>query len=78
MCRATGYEHILLKREAESKDGRAAEKAGAEKTAELLTPWDILSEENGGVCVRAEQDGVSLFDLPELLKDAGMYSAGVV
>lgn len=61
-----------------AKTEELLKKAGAEKTAELLIPWDILSEENGGVCVRAEQDGVSLFDLPELLKDAGMYSAGVV
>ena len=51
---------------------------GAEFREALTTPWDIISEENSGVCVRAEEDGISLFDLPELLEEAGMYFSETV
>lgn len=51
------------------------EKYGLEKTSPLFTPWELISQENPAVCVRAEEDGISLFDLPEMLKKAGMYRA---
>ena len=54
------------------------EDCGAKRTEELVTPWEIISKENPGVCVRAEEDGISLFDLPEILADAGMYFAEIV
>ena len=48
---------------------------GMERTVPLVTPWELLSEEKPAVCVRAEEDGISLFDLPEMLSGAGMYKA---
>ena len=48
---------------------------GMEKTVPLVTPWELISEEKPAVCVRAEEDGISLFDLPEMLSRAGMYRA---
>ena len=48
---------------------------GASETAELLTPWDIISQENPAVCASVEEDGISVFDLPEMLSEAGMYKA---
>jgi hypothetical protein len=53
-------------------------KQGAEEREKLITPWDIISESNTGTCVRVDEDGISVFDLPELLKDAGMYFAEIV
>ncbi|MCR5122704.1 MAG: hypothetical protein K6B74_09825 [Ruminococcus sp.] len=54
---------------------KAFGKFGMEQTSPLVTPWELISEENPAVCVRAEEDGISLFDLPEMLKNAGMYRA---
>lgn len=54
------------------------EKYGAEEQAELITPWEVISPENPGVCAAAEEDGITPFDLPELLKDAGMYYADTI
>lgn len=54
------------------------EDLGAQKTDTLVTPWDIISNENPGICVRAEEDGISLYDLPDILSDAGMYYAETV
>ncbi len=51
---------------------------GAEKAEELVTPWDIVSKDNPGTCVRAEEDGISPYDLPEMFKKAGMYYAETV
>jgi hypothetical protein len=50
-------------------------KLGAGKQDELLTPWDIISPENTAVCASVEEDGISVFDLPEMLAKAGMYRA---
>lgn len=54
------------------------EKCGAQKEKDLLTPWDLLSPYNSGTCVRAEEDGINAYDIPELLADAGMYFAETV
>ena len=54
------------------------DKYGAEKTDTLVTPWDIVSKDNPGTCVRAEEDGISPYDLPEMFKKAGMYYADTV
>ena len=51
---------------------------GADDTDSLLTPWDILSRENPGTCARIEEDGISVYDLPEMFKKAGMYYAETV
>ncbi len=61
---------------------RAAEdllsRAGAERTDELVTPWEIISKDNPGTCALADEDGITPYDLPELLKEAGMYFAEIV
>lgn len=54
------------------------ERTGAVKQAELVTPWNVISPDNPGVCAAAEEDGITVYDLPELLKDAGMYYAQIV
>lgn len=58
--------------------GGLLEKRGAKRTEKLLTPWDILSPSNPGTCARVENDGMTVFDLPELLADAGMYFAEII
>lgn len=51
---------------------------GAEEQAELVTPWEVISPDNPGLCAAAEEDGITLFDLPDMLKDAGMYYADTI
>ena len=51
------------------------ERFGMERVQPLVTPWELISEDKPAVCVRAEEDGISLFDLPEMLAGAGMYRA---
>ena len=46
---------------------------GMEKVDTLFTPWELAAESDPMICVRAEEDGISLFDLPEMLEQAGMY-----
>ncbi|WP_072416164.1 MULTISPECIES: hypothetical protein [unclassified Ruminococcus] len=48
---------------------------GASPVTDLVTPWDVISEENPAVCASVEEDGISAFDLPEMLEKAGMYKA---
>ena len=38
--------------------------------------WDILSDENPCELIPAEVDEESVFDLPQLLEEAGIYLAG--
>lgn len=54
------------------------EKYQLEEQKPLITAWDIISEDDPGVCVQTEEDGISLFDLPEMLSKAGMYFAEIV
>ena len=50
-------------------------KYGMKRTDVLFTPWELAAEDTPMICVRAEEDGISLFDLPEMLRAAGMYEA---
>ncbi len=45
-----------------------------EKTCKKL--WDILSEQNPCELIHVEVEEESIFDLPQLLADAGIYLAG--
>ncbi len=45
-----------------------------EKTCKKL--WDILSDQNPCELIHLEVEEESIFDLPELLSDAGIYLAG--
>lgn len=40
-----------------------------------ISAWDTFSEENSGQCRSIKINGVSVYDLPEKLKDMGMYFA---
>lgn len=53
-------------------------KCGAHKTENLITPWDVLSQQNQSVCAAVDEDGFTVFDIPEALKDAGMYFSQIV
>lgn len=64
--------------ELERRTAGLLKECGAQKQKKLLTPWDLLSPDNPGTCVRAEEDGISAYDIPELLAEAGMYFAETV
>lgn len=40
-----------------------------------ISAWDTFSEEHSGQCRSIKINGVSVYDLPEKLKDMGMYFA---
>lgn len=46
-----------------------------EKTDDLVTAWDTFTQETPGVSERYETNGTSVFDIPKLFKDWGMYFA---
>lgn len=46
-----------------------------EETDRLKTGWDTLAEAAPGICERYEADGKSVFDIPEMFKDWGIYFA---
>ena len=41
----------------------------------LITAWDTFSDETPGQAERCDYEGKSVYDLPEELKDWGMYLA---
>ena len=49
------------------------ERTGAVKQDEADSLADYMSDEDEGVLTPVETDGITVYDLPELLKDAGMY-----
>lgn len=52
------------------------EKYHLKEESGCLKLWDILSEENPCELIHVEVEEESVFDLPELLSDAGIYLAG--
>lgn len=44
-----------------------------ERTDNLITAWDTFSREHGGETWRIENADLSIYDIPELYKDKGMY-----
>ena len=44
----------------------------------LLTAWDTFTSSHPGLSQRVEKDGKTVFDLPELLKEWGIYLAETV
>ena len=48
---------------------------GIEKVESLITAWDTFSDEMPGQAERCDCKGKSVHDLPEELKDWGMYLA---
>lgn len=48
---------------------------GIKKVESLITAWDTFSDETPGQAERCDYKGKSVYDLPEELKDWGMYLA---
>lgn len=40
-----------------------------------MTAWQTFSDEHYGECSRIDTDGKSVYDIPEMLKDRGIYFA---
>ncbi|MBR4622090.1 MAG: hypothetical protein IKO44_00990 [Ruminococcus sp.] len=53
----------------------AFERVGIKETEDLRLMWDNFTPETPGACMSVEIEGEKVYDLPELLKDAGMYFA---
>ncbi|MBR7002313.1 MAG: hypothetical protein IKI11_06620 [Neisseriaceae bacterium] len=51
------------------------EQHNIEQVNRLITAWDTFSYDNPGMSERYEENGKSIYDLPELLKDWGIYFA---
>ncbi len=54
------------------------EKHNINKEKDILTAWETFSEKTPGEAFRIEVDGITVFDIPELLKDWGIYLAETV
>ncbi len=50
----------------------------ANEVSSIVTPWEILSDDNEAVCTTAEVDDFTVFDIPTSLEDAGMYFDRIV
>lgn len=48
---------------------------GLPQTGELKTMWDNFTPETPGACSNVEIEGEKIYDIPDLLQDAGMYYA---
>lgn len=44
-------------------------------TDNYISAWDTFSKSNEGKCMSIMVDGISVYDLPEVLKEYGMYFA---
>ena len=51
------------------------EKFHISRVDHLLTAWDTFSQDHPGISERYEANGKTVFDIPELLKDRGIYFA---
>lgn len=51
------------------------EKYGINKTDNLVTAWDMLSPGTFGECTRCEKDGRTVYDIPSVFAELGMYMA---
>lgn len=51
------------------------EKYGINKTDNLITAWDMLSPGTPGECTICEKDGRTVYDIPSVFAELGMYMA---
>ena len=51
------------------------EKYGINKTDNLVTAWDMLSPGTPGECTICEKDGRTVYDIPSVFAELGMYMA---
>lgn len=48
---------------------------GIEPTDSLVTAWDTFDQDHPGECKRFEIRGLTIYDIPEMYKEYGMYRA---
>ena len=46
-----------------------------ERTDNLITGWDVVSPETPGICSRYDENGKSVYDIPKMFEDWGIYLA---
>ena len=51
------------------------EEHGIPFVGQLITAWDTFSQDNPGESFRVDTDGRSVYDIPEIFKDWGIYLA---
>lgn len=51
------------------------EKHSINKTDNLVTAWDMLSPATPGECTMCEQDDRTVYDIPPVFAELGMYMA---
>ncbi len=51
------------------------EKYGIDKTDNLVTAWDLITPETPGECTMCEKDGRTVYDIPSVFAELGMYMA---
>lgn len=51
------------------------ENFGIEKTDNLVTAWDLISSKMPGECTRCEKNGRTVYDIPSVFAELGMYMA---
>ena len=69
------YNVVMIYSQQLSNYNEFFEAHGIEKVESLITAWDTFSDETPGQAERYDYKGKSVYDLPEELKDWGMYLA---
>ncbi len=69
------YNVVTLMSRTEGKYDGFFERHGIPPAEKCITAWDTFDYDNPGVCSTVNVNGVSVYDLPELLKDGGIYFA---
>ena len=69
------YQELSVYAPGNSVYEEALEELGLEGLSEADSIWELLSDEEPGTLTAVEIEGETVFDLPELLKNAGIYKA---
>ncbi|MBP3334940.1 MAG: hypothetical protein J6L61_02160 [Ruminiclostridium sp.] len=51
------------------------ENIGIDKTDNLVTAWNMITSETPGECTMCEKDGRTVYDIPSVFAELGMYMA---
>ena len=51
------------------------ENCGIDKTDDLVTAWDMIGAKTPGECVMCEKNGKTVYDIPSVFAELGMYLA---
>jgi hypothetical protein len=71
----TDYQEFMIYSYDTEKVRRIMAECGVEETDKPMSVWDLLSEENQGCLSVVEYEGETVFDIPENLKEVGMYKS---